>query len=269
MYEITTGIKLICLSVCKSCQCIRLQVLSTSSALMSFPCSISVSMSWDSDAVLQISDPQHHTNGHKTYLTKQNITSPCITSDHITSHYITLRYTTLHYTKPHYTTSHYITLHCTTLHYITLHYTTLHYITLHYTTLHYITPPYTHVLHYVTQHHATLHCITLHDTTRQYTTLYSSIYIILIQTNTHTQNTSIQVVPHTYHQIRQHLRAVKFGNGTRPPAFVEALLLFWSTPQPFRKKGSHIAMQADKANKANTLPYLGNVFSCVQSRWSV
>ena len=263
MYEITTGIKLICLSVCKSCQCIRLQVLSTSSALMSFPCSISVSMSWDSDAVLQISDPQHHTNGHKTYLTKQNITSPCITSDHITSHYITLRYTTLHYTKPHYTTSHYITLHCTTLHYITLHYTTLHYITLHYTTLHSCF-----ALRYTTSRNLALHHITWHYTTVHYI-IFQYIYIILIQTNTHTQNTSIQVVPHTYHQIRQHLRAVKFGNGTRPPAFVEALLLFWSTPQPFRKKGSHIAMQADKANKANTLPYLGNVFSCVQSRWSV
>jgi hypothetical protein len=175
--------------------------------------------------------------------TKQNITSPCITSDHITSHYITLRYTTLHYTKPHYTTLHYIALHYTTFHscfalrYTTSRNLTLHHITWHYTTVHYI--------------------------------IFQYIYIILLQTNTHTQNTSIQVVPHTYHQIRQHLRAVKFGNGTRPPAFVEALLLFWSTPQPFRKKGSHIAMQADKANKANTLPYLGNVFSCVQSRWSV
>ena len=182
MYEITTGIKLICLSVCKSCQCIRLQVLSTSSALMSFPCSISVSMSWDSDAVLQISDPQHHTNGHKTYLTKQNITSPCITSDHITSHYITLRYTTLHYTKPHYTTSHYITLHCTTLHYITLHYTTLHYITRHYTTLHSCF-----ALRYTTSRNLTLHHITWHYTTVHYI-IFQYIY------NSHTNKH-----PHTKH----------------------------------------------------------------------
>lgn len=90
------------------------------------------------------------------------------------------------------------------------------------TTLHNITQPYI-ASHYMTLNYGTLH--------------YISVYIYNSHTNKHTHTKHIHTSSAPY--LSPNKVFVKFGNGTRPPAFVEALLLFWSTPQPFGKKKGH------------------------------